>query len=526
MCWCWFSITSCPMVGRCSGWWRNWYNFTPHTAKGRACNCRRCRFSTLTTPCGNATGWTRARKRANWRTGARYWAVSRVCWSCPSTTHVRPCRAIVAHACLSSWRRHWPMTKALAQQQGVTLFMLLLASFQTLLHRYSGQEEIRVGVPIANRNRSETERLIGFFVNTQVLKADLHGQMSVEQLLQHTRQRALDAQAHQDLPFEQLVEALQPERSLSHNPLFQVMFNHQTDVGQAQVQHQLPQLRVEGLDWESKTAHFDLDLDIQESNKGIWATLGYAQDLFEAGTVQRMARHWQNLLQGMVANPQQSLSQLPLLDSAEQQQILHLWNCADSGFSAKRLVHELVADRARENQNAVAVKFDLQTLTYGELDGQANRLAHALIARGVGPEVRVAIAMPRSAEIMVAFLAVMKSGGVYVPLDVEYPRDRLLYMMQDSRAKLLLTHSAVQQRLPIPEGLEVLAVDQAAAWAEVDDTDPRVALDGDNLAYVIYTSGSTGMPKGVAVSHGPLVAHIIATGERYETSPADCELHF
>ncbi|WP_448651634.1 amino acid adenylation domain-containing protein [Pseudomonas fluorescens] len=416
--------------------------------------------------------------------------------------------------------------KALAQQQGVTLFMLLLASFQTLLHRYSGQEEIRVGVPIANRNRSETERLIGFFVNTQVLKADLHGQMSVEQLLQHTRQRALDAQAHQDLPFEQLVEALQPERSLSHNPLFQVMFNHQTDVGQAQVQHQLPQLRVEGLDWESKTAHFDLDLDIQESNEGIWATLGYAQDLFEAATVQRMARHWQNLLQGMVANPQQSLSQLPLLDSAEQQQILQLWNCTDSGFSAKRLVHELVADRARENPNAVAVKFDAQTLTYGELDGQANRLAHALIARGVGPEVRVAIAMPRSAEIMVAFLAVMKSGGVYVPLDVEYPRDRLLYMMQDSRAKLLLTHSAVQRRLPIPEGLEALAVDQAEAWADADDSDPQVALDGDNLAYVIYTSGSTGMPKGVAVSHGPLVAHIIATGERYETGSADCELHF
>ncbi|HCT07759.1 MAG TPA: non-ribosomal peptide synthetase, partial [Pseudomonas sp.] len=227
--------------------------------------------------------------------------------------------------------------KALAQQQGVTVFMLLLASFQTLLHRYSGQEEIRVGVPIANRNRSETERLIGFFVNTQVLKADLHGQMSVEQLLQHTRQRALDAQAHQDLPFEQLVEALQPERSLSHNPLFQVMFNHQTDVGQAQVQHQLPHLRVEGLEWESKTAHFDLDLDIQESTEGIWATLGYAQDLFEAATVQRMARHWQNLLQGMVANPQQPLSQLPLLDAAEQQQILQLWDCTDSGFSAQRL---------------------------------------------------------------------------------------------------------------------------------------------------------------------------------------------
>ncbi|WP_411382455.1 non-ribosomal peptide synthase/polyketide synthase [Pseudomonas sp. MPB26] len=416
--------------------------------------------------------------------------------------------------------------KALAQQQGVTLFMLLLASFQTLLYRYSGQEEIRVGVPIANRNRSETERLIGFFVNTQVLKADLHGQMSVEQLLQQTRQRALDAQSHQDLPFEQLVEALQPERSLSHNPLFQVMFNHQTDVGQAQFQHQLPTLSVEGLEWESKTAHFDLDLDIQESTEGIWATLGYAQDLFEASTVQRMARHWQNLLQGMVANPRQHLSQLSLLDPAEQQQILQLWDRTGSGFSAQRLVHERVGDRARETPDAVAVKFAEQQMTYGELDRQANRLAHALIARGVGPEVRVAIAMPRSAEIMVAFLAVMKAGGVYVPLDIEYPRDRLLYMMQDSRARLLLTHSSVQQRLPIPDGLEALAVDQAQAWSDYSDTAPAVTLDGDNLAYVIYTSGSTGMPKGVAVSHGPLVAHIIATGERYETSPADCELHF
>ncbi|WP_426123573.1 amino acid adenylation domain-containing protein [Pseudomonas sp. PSPC2-3] len=416
--------------------------------------------------------------------------------------------------------------KALAQQQGVTLFMLLLASFQTLLHRYSGQEDIRVGVPIANRNRSETERLIGFFVNTQVLKADIHGQMSVAQVVQQTRQRALEAQAHQDLPFEQLVEALQPERSLSHNPLFQVMFNHQTDVGQAQVQHQLPTLRVEGLEWESRTAHFDLDLDIQESTEGIWATLGYAQDLFEASTVQRMARHWQNLLQAMVADPQQTLGQLNLLDGDEQRHILQLWNQSDAGFPAQRLVHELVAERARENPQAIAIKFDAQTLTYGALDRQANQLAHALIARGVGPEVRVAIAMPRSAEIMVAFLAVLKAGGVYVPLDVEYPRDRLLYMMQDSRAKLLLTHTAVQRQLPIAEGLDTLAIDRTETWSGFSDTAPSVDLDGDNLAYVIYTSGSTGMPKGVAVAHGPLVAHIIATGERYETGPADCELHF
>ncbi|WP_426109355.1 amino acid adenylation domain-containing protein [Pseudomonas sp. TWR1-1-4] len=416
--------------------------------------------------------------------------------------------------------------KALAQAQGVTLFMLLLASFQTLLHRYSGQQDIRVGVPIANRNRVETERLIGFFVNTQVLKADIDGQTTVAQLLAQVKQRALEAQAHQDLPFEQLVEALQPERSLSLNPLFQVMFNYQAEGRTGDKPQALAQLRIEGLAWDRLTAHFDLDLDVQQSPDGLWASLGYATDLFEASTIERMARHWQNLLQAMVADQQQTIAHLNLLDFDEQQHILQLWNQVDAGFSAERLVHELVADRARENPDAVAVKFDAQTLSYGELDSQANRLAHALIARGVGPEVRVAIAMPRSAESLVAFLAVMKAGGVYVPLDIEYPRDRLLYMMQDSRAQLLLTHSRALQQLPIPEGLDTLAIDRTEDWADYRDTAPDVKLDGDNLAYVIYTSGSTGMPKGVAVSHGPLVAHIIATGERYETSPADCELHF
>ncbi|AZC19691.1 non-ribosomal peptide synthetase [Pseudomonas sp. CMR5c] len=415
--------------------------------------------------------------------------------------------------------------KDLAKVRGVTLFMLLLASYQALLHRYSGQQDIRVGVPIANRNRVETERLIGFFVNTQVLKADIDGQMTVDQLLAQVKQRALEAQAHQDLPFEQLVEALQPERSLSLNPLFQVVFNHHISQAGNHLQR-LPGLDMSPVTWDETAAQFDLVLDIEESQQQLHASLSYATDLFEASTIERMARHWQNLLQAMVTNQQQAIGQLNLLDEAEQRQIIQLWDRTDSGFPATRLVHELVADRARETPEAVAVIFGEQQLTYGELERSANRLARALIARGVGPEVRVAIAMPRSAEIMVAFLAVLKSGGVYVPLDVEYPEDRLLYMMQDSRAQLLLTHSAVQQRLPVPEGLESLAVDRTEQWSGDDDSAPHVTLDGDNLAYVIYTSGSTGLPKGVAVSHGPLVAHIIATGERYEMTAADCELHF
>ncbi|MEN1529046.1 AMP-binding protein, partial [Pseudomonas aeruginosa] len=198
----------------------------------------------------------------------------------------------------------------------------------------------------------------------------------------------------------------------------------------------------------------------------------------------------------------------------------------DSGYPATPLVHQRVAERARMAPDAVAVIFDEEKLTYAELDSRANRLAHALIARGVGPEVRVAIAMQRSAEIMVAFLAVLKAGGAYVPLDIEYPRERLLYMMQDSRAHLLLTHSHLLERLPIPEGLSCLSVDREEEWVGFPAHDPAVALHGDNLAYVIYTSGSTGMPKGVAVSHGPLIAHIVATGERYEMTPEDCELHF
>ncbi|WP_252958920.1 condensation domain-containing protein, partial [Pseudomonas simiae] len=412
--------------------------------------------------------------------------------------------------------------RRLAQGAGVTLPMVLLASYQALLHRYSGQEDVRVGVPIANRNRLETEGLIGFFVNTQVLKADIHGQMSVVQLLQQVRQRSLEAQAHQDLPFEQLVEALQPERSMSLSPLFQVLFNHRVTSAAHHLQR-LTELDVEVLSWDEGVAQFDLALDVEESQATLRASLNYATDLFAPATIERMAGHWQNLLQAMVADQQQPISQLNLLGQDEQHHILQLWDQTDAGFSAKRLVHELVADRARENPDAVAVKFDAQTLSYGELDRQANRLAHALIARGVGPEVRVAIAMPRSAEIMVAFLAVMKAGGVYVPLDIEYPRDRLLYMMQDSRAQLLLTYTRALQQLPIPDGLDCLAIDRTEEWAGFSDTAPQVKLDGDNLAYVIYTSGSTGMPKGVAVSHGPLVAHIIATGERYETSPADCE---
>ena len=414
--------------------------------------------------------------------------------------------------------------KALAQQQGVSLFMLLLASFQTLLHRYSGQDDIRVGVPIANRNRLETERLIGFFVNTQVLKADFDLHTTFSQLLEQTRQTALAAQAHQDLPFEQLVEALHPERSLSHSPLFQALYNHQTEPqGQAR---SLPGLEVEGLAWERYTAQFDLTLDTFEHADGLGASLVYATSLFDRARIEALAQHWCNLLADIVRQPQQRVAELAMLGSEEREQLLAAWDQTGDDYPDDRFVHQLFADQVARTPDAVAIRFDDQRLSYRQLDAQANRLAHRLIEQGVGPEVRVVIAMRRSTDIMVAFMAVLKAGGVYVPLDIAYPQDRLRYMMQDCAAALVLTQSDVLGTLPIPEGLPTLAVDLPAAWQQGPDTPPEVALSRHNLAYVIYTSGSTGMPKGVAVAHGPLASHILANGERYETGPQDCELHF
>ncbi|HFX2684825.1 TPA: pyoverdine non-ribosomal peptide synthetase PvdD, partial [Pseudomonas aeruginosa] len=270
--------------------------------------------------------------------------------------------------------------RALAQREGASSFMLLLASFQALLYRYSGQADIRVGVPIANRNRVETERLIGFFVNTQVLKADLDGRMGFDELLAQARQRALEAQAHQDLPFEQLVEALQPERNASHNPLFQVLFNHQSEIRSVTPEVQLEDLRLEGLAWDGQTAQFDLTLDIQEDENGIWASFDYAADLFDASTVERLAGHWRNLLRGIVANPRQRLGELPLLDAPERRQTLSEWNPAQREYAVQGTLQQRFEEQARQRPQAVALILDEQRLSYGELNARANRLAHCLIA--------------------------------------------------------------------------------------------------------------------------------------------------
>ncbi|MDR6358178.1 amino acid adenylation domain-containing protein/non-ribosomal peptide synthase protein (TIGR01720 family) [Pseudomonas psychrotolerans] len=384
--------------------------------------------------------------------------------------------------------------KRAAQRHNVTLFMMLLAAFQVLLYRYSGQSDIRVGVPIANRGRAETERLIGFFVNTQVLRIDVDGQTSFCDLLREVRQTALEAQEYQDLPFEQLVDALQPERSLSHNPLFQVMFNHQSEEGQEN-QLQLAGLSIESVDWENRSAQFDLTLNTAEHAHGLSAILTYATDLFEASTIERLARHWQNLLRGMLADPQASVDSLPMLDADELGQLLEGWNATAADYPLHCGVHRLFEEQAGRTPTATALVFGAQRLDYAELNRRANRLAHGLIKRGVGPDRLVGVAMERSVEMVVALLAILKAGGAYVPVDPDYPEERQAYLLEDSGVKLLLSQSHL--KLPLAKGVQRIDLDQGDDWLDgYAESNPDIELDGENLAYVIYTSGSTGKPQG------------------------------
>ncbi|MEZ1318102.1 non-ribosomal peptide synthase/polyketide synthase [Pseudomonas fluorescens] len=398
--------------------------------------------------------------------------------------------------------------RAAAQKHNVTLFMLLLGAFNVLLHRYTGQTDIRIGVPIANRNRGEIEGLIGFFVNTQVLRTQLDGQTRVADLLGAIKETALGAQAHQDLPFERLVEALKLERSLSHTPLFQVMYNHQPQVADISTVTTASGLELGAIEWEGRTTQFDLTLDTYEKAGTLHAALTYANDLFDAATIERMAQHWTRLLQGMVGDSQQRISELPLLEASEYQRIVYDWNPVGEGFADNLCIHELIARQVAAAPEAVAVTFGTLNLSYAELDAQANRLAHKLIELGVGPEVRVGVAMQRSEKLLVALLAVLKAGGAYVPLDPDYPAERVAYMLEDSRAHVLISESAVAQNLTVASDTQVLLMEAAQAWSGYPQHAPLSRVTPDNLAYVIYTSGSTGKPKGVAIAHRNVLALI------------------
>ncbi|TBV11938.1 non-ribosomal peptide synthetase, partial [Phytopseudomonas dryadis] len=391
---------------------------------------------------------------------------------------------------------------ALARREGVTPFMLLLASFQVLLHRYSGQADIRVGVPVANRNREEITGLIGFFVNTQVYAAHLQAQLPFSDFLQQVKATALAAQAHQDLPFEQLVEALHPERNLSHAPLFQVMFNHQSE---AQVRNgpRLAGISVEGLHRDQPTAQFDLVLNTVETAEGLQAALTYGTDLFEPATVVAMADHWRQLLTAIVADPAMAVGELSLLSDTQRQTLIAVSQAEPVEHGSWMPVQAHVGQQAWRTPELIAVRQGEQSLNYRQLEQKAEALAAHLQAWQVGPDVPVAILLAPSMERAVAMLAVLKAGGAYVPLDPGLPGERLLFMLADSGARCVLVDGQTAAR--VPEGLAQLDLD---CFDYTPVACQPVALAPDNLAYIIYTSGSTGQPKGVCVRHGGLSNHM------------------
>ncbi len=388
----------------------------------------------------------------------------------------------------------------LAQQEGVTLFMLLLAAFQVLLARYTGQQDIAVGTPIANRNRQEIEGLIGFFTNTLVLRSNLADDPSFLDLLKRVRMTALEAYTHQSLPFEQVVEALQPQRTLQYSPLFQVMFILQHATPSTEL---LPDLIMQDFSQETVTAKFDLTLSLWESEQQLLSTIEYNTDLFEAATIEHMINHWQALLQALVHNPAQSVTMLPLWQSTALQQTLQAWTGPQIALPETRGLHHLFEEQAQRTPDACAVIFGEDHLSYHIVNEQAQRLAEHLRTQGVGPDQLVGLCLPRSSELVLGVLGILKAGGAYVPLDPTYPQQWLEQVSKQANFKVLLTQESLRQRLLGTTDV-LLCLEDCQREAPTTQ-EAAIPFSPDQLAYVIYTSGSTGMPKGVAMPHRGLV---------------------
>ncbi|MDR3388749.1 MAG: amino acid adenylation domain-containing protein, partial [Rudaea sp.] len=411
----------------------------------------------------------------------------------------------------------------LAREQGVTLYMLLLAALQVLLSRWSGQRDIVVGSPIAGRTHRLTEGLIGFFVNTLMMRADLNGDPTFAELLHETKETALQAYAHQDVPFEKLVAELQPERDLSRQALFQVVFvmlNMRTE------RLDLAGMAVESGDLDRAMSKFDLTLTMFEHETGLAGWIEYATDLFDASTIDRFVNHYIHLLEQVVEDPQARLSELSILTEQERRQLLVEWNRTEQAYEMDRCVHELFAEQAERTPNAAAVVCDGEQLTYAELDRRSNQLAHYLRGRGVGPENVVGLCVERSMEMVVALLGILKAGGAYLPLDPTYPSQRLAFMIADANVSTVLTHSAVRGVLPASHTVAIALDAVRDELAQQPVTAPYSAVDPENLAYVIYTSGSTGEPKGTMLRHRGLSNLAAAQAQAFDVQRGDRVLQF
>ncbi|HEV7236347.1 MAG TPA: amino acid adenylation domain-containing protein, partial [Ktedonobacteraceae bacterium] len=419
-----------------------------------------------------------------------------------------------------------PLSKALqtvSQQEGVSLFMTLTAAFQTLLSRYSGQEDVLLGTVTADRGQAETEHLIGFLVNTLVLRTDLSGDPTFRELLGRVREGLLGAQEQQDVPFEYLVKELQPDRSSGQNPFFQVMLAFEPLPSSSAP---LPQWTLTTEDIQTGAAKFDLYLELEERPDGLHGRLEYRTDLFEEATIRRLIGHWQTLLEGIVAHPEQRLSALPLLAEAERQQVLVDWNATQSISPIEQGIHHMFESQVERTPEACALVFGEQEMSYRELNRRANRLAHHLRHLGVGPEVLVGLCLERSSDMVVGLLGILKAGGAYVPLDPTYPQDRLAFMLQDSQISVLLTQQQLEERLS-EHHIPIICLDTDLEGSDQESSEnPSSTVKAENLAYVIYTSGSTGKPKGVLITHAAIVDHCSTIKKYYELDANDRVLQF
>ncbi|UCE20065.1 MAG: amino acid adenylation domain-containing protein [Gemmatimonadota bacterium] len=388
--------------------------------------------------------------------------------------------------------------KALSQRAEVTPFMTLLAAFSVLLKRYTGQDDIVVGTPIAGRNRPEIEGLIGFFVNTLVMRTDLSGNPGFLEVLGRVREVCLGAYAHQDVPFEKLVEELRPERNLTQSPMFQVMFVLQNATDSAL---ELKDVTLNSLEVDTGTAKFDLALSVIDGAEGLNGILYYNTDLFDAPTINRILKHYENLLEGIVADPEQTVSTLPLLTETERNRILVEWNDTVTDYPSTSCIHQLFEAQVERTPEAIAVQCEKKQLTYRELNARANQLAHYLQTHGVAPEVLVGICLEPSLDMVVGMLGILKAGGAYVPLDPAYPKERLTFMLSDSGASILLTHKTLSDNLPEHHARSIFLDSDLIRISQEEMGNPVCGATAWNLAYLIYTSGTTGLPKGVLIEH-------------------------